>query len=109
MAAARVVGQESAGTDPSVLCAPPPPRALEHPALSRPRVRGAFLSVDGQTLLVKGVECVLEAALQRIGIDETNPPPIAELERVQVRQIPTRERRIDRLRGSRERMRRAHE
>jgi hypothetical protein len=151
IAAAPVVGQEPAGAEPSMLCAPPPPRALEHPAPSRPRVRAKLISVDRETLLEKGVTCgtlrpvehgdecppsaiverdtadmsangvnavrtyttpperVLEAAFQRIGIDEADPPPIAELELVQARQIRTRERRIDRLRESRERTRRAHE
>ena len=47
--------------------------------------------------------------LERIRIDETDPSPITELELVQVRQIPPRERRVDRIREPRDGMRRAHD
>src|SRR5690606_20003553 len=33
--------------------------------------------------------------VERLGVDEPEPPPVGELELVQVRQIPTRERRVD--------------
>ncbi|HEX2104464.1 MAG TPA: glycosyltransferase [Solirubrobacteraceae bacterium] len=50
-----MAGRESAGGEPSVACAPPPPPAVGHAGPSRPCVRGKFLCVDGETLLVKGV------------------------------------------------------
>ena len=46
-------------------------------------------------------------ALERVGVDEPDPPPVSELELVQMRQIPAREPQIDRRREPQERERRA--
>jgi hypothetical protein len=45
----------------------------------------------------------------QIRIDESDPPPACKLELVQVRQIPARERGVDRIRERHERVRRSHD